>query len=253
MTLRDVIAAASDQTLAAAIVNSYVELETNHFTRAWKTSELDAGHFVEAVRRFIEFKLFSAYPPIGRTLSAFNEAAFKKYENASGDEAYRIHIPRVLFAIYGIRNKRGVGHLSLIKPGKIDASLILHSAKWVLAEIVRLNSTQSAQETERLLDDIIERKLDAVWEINGTSRIIIDGLTIDEKVLLLLLRRSPQTEGALLDATEYRNQSRFAAKLKELHDQRMLERSKGKCFISPKGRVAAENLLAGTKQLGQWN
>src|SRR5438046_407108 len=124
MTIRDIIAAVSNDTLAAAIINSYVELETNHFIQAWKTSELDAGHFVEAVRRFVELKLFGRYPAIGATLSPLNDVALKRYESAAGDEAYRLHIPRVLFAMYGIRNKRGVGHLSMIKPNRIDASLI---------------------------------------------------------------------------------------------------------------------------------
>jgi len=129
MTITDIVVAASDSTLAGAIIESYQELERNHFLQAWKTSELDAGHFVEAVRRFLDLQLFGSYAPVGKALSSFNDVAVKRYESASGEESYRIHMPRLLWTMYGIRNKRGVGHLSLVKPNEIDASLVLHSAK----------------------------------------------------------------------------------------------------------------------------
>jgi hypothetical protein len=146
--------------------------------------------------------------------------------------------------MYGIRNKRGVGHLSVVKPNRIDASLILHSAKWVLAEIVRISSTSAPVETERLLEDIIERKLEAIWEIDGTHRVLQDGLRLEDKVLVLLLQQSPQHETELQRSTEYRNVSRFGAKLQALHEARLIERSAGKCSLSPKGRVVAERTLA---------
>ncbi len=244
MTVRDIITAASDNTLGTVIPESYVEIERNHFLQSWKASELDAGHFVEAVRRFIELKLFGRYPPIGTALTPLNDVTLKRYENASGEEAFRLHIPRVLFAMYGIRNKRGVGHLSVVKPNRIDASLILHSAKWVLAEIVRISSTSTPVATERLLEDIIERKLEAIWEIDGIPRVLQDGLKLEDKVLVLLLQRSPQHETELQRSTEYQNASRFGAKLQTLHEERFIERAGGKCSLSPKGSAIAERILA---------
>src|SRR5688572_28399603 len=115
----------SDATLAGHILSAYQEVESNYYLKSWKTSELDAGHFVEAIRRFIELRLFGKYTPIGQRLSTFNDAALKAYENAAGEESYRIHIPRVLYSIYGIRNKRGVGHLGLVSPNHMDASFIV--------------------------------------------------------------------------------------------------------------------------------
>lgn len=244
MTLFDIVEKASDRSLATAITESYLELERNFFIGSWKTSVLDAGHFVEAIRRFIELKLFGKYTPIGKSLSNFNEQTMKKYESATGDEAYRIHIPRVLLSIYGIRNKRGVGHLSHIRPNQIDATLILHSAKWVLAELVRINSSLPTAQTARLLDEVIERKLDAIWEIGGVKRILPDGLKVEDKLLVLLLQQSPQTDEQLLSATEYSNRHVFLRKLKDLHSDRQIEYMKdGTCHLSPKGRISAENAL----------
>ena len=51
-----IIEQASDSDLAKLIIDSYKEVERNYFVKQWKTSELDAGHFVESVRRFIELE-----------------------------------------------------------------------------------------------------------------------------------------------------------------------------------------------------
>lgn len=162
--VKEIIKSASNDQLADLIVDSYKEVERNFFIKSWKTSELDAGHFVESVRRFIELKLFGQYTSINKGLAPLNDAALNSYINAQGDDSYRIHIPRILIAIYGIRNKRGVGHLSQIKPNHLDATFILSSVKWVLAEIVRINSTFKPDETKKIVDRIVDRSVEGIWE-----------------------------------------------------------------------------------------
>src|SRR5215469_5137485 len=107
-----ILESASDSSLAGAIVQTFKELEKQYFLRAWKTSGLDAGHFIEAVRRFIDYKLFGKYTPISKSLASLNEKELKRLDSATGPDSYRLHIPRVLAFTYGIRNKRGIGHLS---------------------------------------------------------------------------------------------------------------------------------------------
>src|ERR1022692_4842925 len=111
-----ILEAASDKRHATTILATFKEVEKHFFLRSWKTSELDSGHFVEAARRFVDFRLSGAYSPIGTTLPTFNNNELRRLENAAGNESYRLHIQRALFSIYGLRNKRGVGHLGLIKP-----------------------------------------------------------------------------------------------------------------------------------------
>jgi hypothetical protein len=76
----------------------------------------------------------------------------RRLENATGSEAYRLHIPRALFTIYGLRNKRGVGHLGLVSPNYLDATLIVATCKWVLGEILRAESTLTFDETAAIVD-----------------------------------------------------------------------------------------------------
>src|SRR6267378_5534575 len=84
--------------LINALLSSYTEIESNFVHRKWKVSELDAGHFVEAARRIVEHKLIGNYTAIGKDLPKFTDQVLVQYEQRSGDETYRILIPRVLRA-----------------------------------------------------------------------------------------------------------------------------------------------------------
>src|SRR6266536_5243531 len=180
-----ILEAASDLSLARLILQTFKELERNYFLRSWKTSALDAGHFIEAVRRFIDHKLFTSYTPISKPLSALNDKELKRLENAIGSDSYRLHIQRPLIFAYGLRNKRGVGHLSTFSPYYMDASAILAMCKWILAEILRLESTLSFDQTVALVDRIIERPLAGIWDTGVVRRILNTNLSIRDQILFL--------------------------------------------------------------------
>lgn len=244
MQVKDIIKQASDEKLAEHIIETFKEVEKNFHLKSWKTSSLDAGHFVEAIRRFIELKLFGQYTPINKPLPNFNDKCLSGYLNKQGEDSYRIHIPRLLFTIYGIRNKRGIGHISSIKPNKIDASLILSSCKWVLAEIIRLNSNLSIEETEILIDEIIERNVEGIWEVGETIRILEDGLTLKDKILYLLYNKKSLKDTDIQSITEYSNLTYLKKTLREFHKKRLIEyKEDGECILSPKGAIEAEKII----------
>jgi hypothetical protein len=238
-----ILEAASDASLAGVILQTFKDLEKQYFLRSWKTSALDAGHFIEAIRRFIDYKLFGSYTPISKRLSALNDNELKRLENGTGSDSYRLHIRRALFFAYGLRNKRGIGHLSRVSPDYMDASVILAECKWVLAEILRLESTLSFDETTALVDQIIERPLPGIWETGGVRRILKTGLPMRDRILFLLLHESPQKDTVLRATTEYDNEAYFRKLLRDLHKQRLIEyAADGLCTLSPKGHVEAEKI-----------
>lgn len=239
-----IIGETSDTVLANLIVDSYKEVERNYFLKQWKTSELDAGHFVEAIRRFIELRLTGAYTPIGKGLPPLNDKTLQQYASASGDDSYRIHIPRILLAIYGIRNKRGVGHVAQISPNYLDATFIIASVKWVLAELIRLNSTLTLDETSKVVDHIVDRDVEGVWESGDITRILVDGLSIKEQILFVLFSTGIDSEKRLVHVIEPKDKAYFRKLLRQLHDGRFIEyRADGMCVLSPKGKVAAEKII----------
>jgi hypothetical protein len=243
-TVRDVLVSRFPAALVDAVLSSYKEIEENYLLGKWKASELDAGHFTEAVRRIIEEEVLGKHTALGKSLPSFSQAELKKYENGSCDESFRILLPRVLYGVYGIRNKRGVGHLGVVSPNEMDATLILYSVKWVLAELVRLASGLSTSETQALVDGLVERKLSVIWKHDGITRILNSSTPARDQVLVLLYDKSPQTEDELRESIKYQNKSKFKTILKGLDSKNFIARTPaGLCIISPKGVIQAESII----------
>lgn len=244
MNIEAILKANYPASLAEALLDAYKEIEKNYAVGKWKASELDSGHFVEAARRLVENALLGTYTPIGQQLPNFNDVVLKQYEQAAGYEPLRILIPRVLKAVYNIRNKRGVGHVGPVSPNEMDSTLILYSAKWVLAEFVRLASGSNPGDIQRAVDEIIERHIPVLWKAGKRTRVLETGVRAEDQILILLYDRSPQSEEDLRAAIEYKNVTKFRALLRSLHKKRLIEyEDGGDCTISPKGIVAAEAIL----------
>jgi len=239
-----VIKAAYNKELADRLFDAYHEIETNFILKKWKPSELDAGHFVEAARRVLEFELSGAYTPFSAQLPKFTDAVLKAYEQQSGHDSYRMLIPRALKAIYNIRNKRGVVHMSTVSPNEMDATLILYNVKWILAELVRLKSGLSPHETQRLMDEIVERHIPLLWKEEGVERVLNSKIKARDQVLVFLYDNSPRTAIELQSLVEYKNPTNFMKIISQLHKERLIfHYEDGNCRISPTGVAEAETIL----------
>lgn len=217
----------------------------------WKYFGDEIGQFIEYARRIIEFQFQNDCTQVGSALPSFNEQLLMNLAQAdsSQNESYRIIIPRVLFAMNTIRNKRGTIHVSYISPNKIDASLQLGSMKWILAELIRLNSDTSSTEAEELINSIVQKEDVLLWEVNNKTRILNSKLSSKDQVLLLLYKHNSLPISKLLEFTEYKNKSRFVANIKSMHDARLLELSdEDICTISPSGLHYIEELLHAKRQ-----
>jgi len=245
-----IIESAFDSEIAKNILDSYQEIQSNYNLRKWKPSELDSGHFVESVRRAIEKELLNNYIPFDKKLPNFNDTILQSYERAMGSESFRILIPRALKSIYNIRNKRGVGHISTISPNEMDATYILYTVKWVLAEIIRLKSKLSIPETQKLVNLIVKRQVEILWKEKDFNRVLDSSMSAKNQVLVLLFNDSPLKRDLLLRAIEYKNPTDFNNKvLRPLHKSRFIEYDKksGDCLISPTGTMVAEKIILAKK------
>ncbi|MGE5580568.1 MAG: hypothetical protein ACM3WU_11090 [Bacillota bacterium] len=231
--------------LVASLLDSYSQVKEYLLLRKFKPGELEAGFFVESVRRILEFELLPPHTPIGTNLPVFGDKEMKRYEDAAGDESFRLHIPRVLKSIYNLRNKRGVGHLSLVIANTIDCTYIAAACDWVLAELVRLTSTLPFDECQRLVERIVARRVPAVFKVGTTHRVLRPNLRKRDQVLLLLLDNGAPVQAKTLQSwVEYRNPTDFHFLLKSLHKERLIEYSAdGTCTLTPLGEQVAEDLL----------
>ena len=228
------------QDICDALIDTYVKIKEEFYLGRLEPSELNSGKFVEACLRLLQEELTQTHTPIGqevpnviKTLRDF-ELADKKH-----NDSYRIHIPRILIAVYSIRNKRGVGHLGGdINPNVADATMVVTAADWVLAELYRILYTAPLQEAQQVVNDLVKRKLPLVHEIGDITRILDTSISFRDQTLILLYSNSEgqMTEEKLVQCLEYSNPSYFRSKvLKTLHKDRFIEYSETTCTILPPG------------------
>ena len=231
-------------TLVDSLLGAYEEVLTNYRIEKWKPSELDAGHFVEAAHRIIDQELFGGYTALNKSLGSFNSAILTKYESATGDETFRMLIPRVLFSIYCIRNKRGVGHISSISPNKLDATYILSSTKWVLAELVRVAISSDADEAYEITSAILEREIDLIWDDGESFMVLSKKLKANKKILISLYKRDRVAIEELRELIGYKNRYAFKKIVLKLKANNLIDiTTESICKLSPLGIQEAESII----------
>lgn len=244
MTPYDILESGFDARIATALLDAYGEIERNYVLRKWKPSELDAGHFVEAARRAIDLELKGTYRAFNKTLPSFDDGVLRSYEQQTGDQSFRVLIPRILKAVYNIRNRRGVAHISDVSPNEMDATLILYTVKWVLAEMLRLKSGQTTDQTQAMLDKIVERQCSLIWKEGNITWVLAADMPTRDQILVLLYDNSPRTDAELQGITEYTNSTNFKKILKRLHKQKLIYyHLDGNCRLSPIGVPKAEEII----------
>src|SRR6266851_1018203 len=70
--------------------------------------------------------------------------------------SFQILIPRLLPALYEVRNNRGVGHIGGdVDPNHMDATFVISSCNWVMAELVRVYHDLSTNEAQEIVDTLV--------------------------------------------------------------------------------------------------
>jgi hypothetical protein len=166
----------------------------------------------------------------------------------SGDHSLRILIPRMLPALYDIRNNRGVGHVGGdVDPNFMDASAVYGMASWILAELVRVFHNVKTDEAQEAVDGLVERKTPLIWSAGTAKRVLDAKMTaVDQTLLLLHQATGWMSEADLLQSTEYRNPSLYRCNvLARLHKARKIEHDKAgkRAHISPSGSDYVEKTL----------
>ena len=231
--------------LVDALLKSYEKALGEYKKGHWQYFGNEIGQFVEVSRRIVEFQLSNKYTLLTDKLPIFNEKVLKEWESnyTNCPEEFRIIIPRCLYSMYCIRNKRGMIHKNHIDPNKMDATMLLENTKWVLAEIFRLASTMSFEETEEIVNAIMCKEVPMIWDTGNCLRILNTKMTSKDKVICLLYIRDCMTDLELQSSIEYKNLSDFRKVLRALHKDRLIEYQVPKCILSPLGINRAEELV----------
>jgi hypothetical protein len=162
----------------------------------------------------------------------------------------RIQIPRMLIALYEVRNNRGVGHVGGdVNPNHMDATCVLQMSKWILSELVRLFHDVDTQTATDAVESIVERVVPIVWKVDGKLRVLDTSLSMKEKTLVVLYRHAGSVaELDLFSWVEHSNASVYRRDvLRKCHKEKLIEYDQASRMItlSPKGiEYVEERLLA---------
>ncbi len=218
------------------------EIATNFAAHRWEPSELNGGKLCEAAYTILRSHCDGTWAPkpakpMNMVLACTD---FEKEDKTKFPQSVRITTPRLMIALYEIRNNRGVGHAgSDVDPNHMDATLVLAGAKWVVAELIRIFHGVTTTEASAVVDALVERIIPAVWVIGDTRRVLVPGLSMKDQTLLLLYGPAGWVgEADLVTAVEHSNPSVYRRDvLVRAHRDRLLEydATGRRVHISPKG------------------
>ena len=115
--------------LRKPLVDEYRELTVRYQERRWSPAELGAGRFSEIVYTILEGHAAGSYASKPTKPKDFVAACRKLEQNTQIPRSFQILIPRLLPALYEVRNNRGVGHVGGdVDPNHMDAQFVVSAA-----------------------------------------------------------------------------------------------------------------------------
>ncbi len=231
-----------------ALIEEFNKVLRNYRESRWEATSLAAAKFAEVVYSIIRGHVDQSFPEKPKKPKSMIAACNALEQHASQPRSIRIQIPKMLIALYEIRNERSVGHIgSDVDPNKMDASVALSISKWVMAEIVRIFHSTTTEEAETVVSSIVQRSTPLVWSNGEIMRVLDPKMTVREQALILIYSHDgPISVPILINHLEYKNASRFRkAILAAAHKDRLIEMnaSSDTVCISPLGMNYVEDNL----------
>lgn len=233
-------------TLVADLLDAFQQVVKNYAEHRWEPSELNGGKLCESAYTILEGYFSGTYKQRAQKPRDLVRAC-RNLEKEQGCRSARIQIPRMIIALYEIRNNRGVGHAGgSVNPNQMDATAVVYMSKWVVAELVRLLHGLTTEEAADIVEALMVREVSLVWRSGNKRRVLATGLSARKGTLLLLSGLSEARESDLASWLEQKRPADYRSKvLKPMHRERLIEyeQTAGTVMLLPPGVAAAELLI----------
>jgi len=211
--------------LRRPLIDEFSNIVNNYLERKWLPAELSGGRFCEIVYTIIDGYSSGTYQLSPTKPRNFVDACRRLENHSNIPRSFQILIPRLLPALYEIRNNRNVGHVGGdVDPDHMDSSVVVSISSWILAELIRVFHGVSTEEAQKLVDLIAERRSQIVWRSDDMRRVLKPDLPLRDQALILLSSCIFKVQaGDLFVWTDYDNRSYFNRIIRKLHNQRFVE------------------------------
>lgn len=235
--------------LRSELLRTYSEILRNFRERRWEPAELDGGRLCEVVYTILKGYVDASYPPAAsKPRNMMAACAALENTPTTFPRSVRIQIPRMLVALYEIRNHRSVAHVGGdVNPNHMDAVCVLEMSKWLMCELVRIFHGVSTEDATAAVDSLVERTLPVVWKVGENLRVLSPDMSMRDKTLVLLYQGSGSVdERELLRWVEHSNGTVFRRDvILSAHKGKLLEydRARKTVQISPLGIRYVEEVI----------
>jgi hypothetical protein len=230
------------------LLEEFRQIVQNYLERRWSPAELSGGRFCEIAWTILDGHARGSYSPSASKPRDFVTACRALESNGHVPRSFQILIPRLLPALYEVRNNRGVGHVGGdVDPNHMDANAVLAMSSWVMAELVRVFHGLGVPEAQRVVDSIVERRIPLVWTGPAMKRVLDPKLPLKDQVLLLLATEPGEAAVSEVAAwCGYTDKGYFLRLMRSLHRARLLEVSANgeRAQILPPGAARVEMLVS---------
>lgn len=237
--------------LRKPLLEEYNLILQNYMEQRWSPSELSGGKFCEVVYTIIDGMASGAFAPSPSKPRNIVDSCRILENQTSLPRGLRILIPRILPALYEIRNNRGVGHVGGdVDPNYMDSNAVLSMCSWIMAELIRVHHNLTTGQAQEIVDLLSERKIPVVWEGRGIKRVLDPNMALKDQILVLTAScPSDPTLDELIIWTGTKNKAYFKKLTSKLHDERLIEFNKvnNTVTILPPGFNHVSTILAEQK------
>jgi hypothetical protein len=228
------------------LLTEFADLSQHYAEHRWGPSELSGGRFCEVVYSILDGYAQGTYLASPKKPSDFVSACRKLEQNNHVPRSFQILIPRLLPALYEIRNNRGVGHVGGdVDPNQMDANAVFSMSSWILAELVRVFHGLTVAAAQQLVNALSERPLPIIWAGADTKVVLNPNITLRYQILLLLSSDvAPVGISTLQKWLKYKNTSYLKKLLVEMEGERTIHLSDANLVhLLPPGSTAVADLL----------
>jgi hypothetical protein len=232
--------------LRAPLIEEFEQALDEYRAGDWEKVGLKAGKFCEVAYCICAGHATGTYAARPSKPGNFPQACRDlEQHNGTKGRSLCMQVPKVLVALYELRNNRAIGHVSAgVSPNHMDAELFLRGMKWIMGELVRNYSQLALSDSYAVVEAVTARTFHMVWS-NGDMRRVLEPMkTASQKVLILLYAEGkPVTVTQLQAWVEYKNGTDFKRKvLKDLHKKAWvhLDERAATAQILPTGQAHVE-------------
>lgn len=246
MLLPSTLLAVVPSGLRDPLIKEYNSVMQNFMERRWSPSALSGGKFCEIVYTILDGYFSGSYAATPSKPRDFVAACRALESKTGGPRSFQILIPRLLPALYEIRNNRGVGHAGGdVDSNSMDASAVVSMTSWIMAELVRVFHSATVTEAQISVENLIERRMPIIWSNGDVRRVLRTGLKLKDQIILLVGSATTATADQVFQWSEYANRSHFNRTLRTLHESRLIEYNKatGSILLLPPGADYVAGLL----------